>query len=924
MCAEELDELLLRRRRLVRVEAGGSRQEPRTAEGLRVLEAELAQRAHLLAAPLRRALGELDPAGLAVRGRWLLAEVDGLLGADRTHQPLFADFPDSTPVGAAHSLYTRVIRHHLSARPEQPCMACGDPGPEVRMLRGCGHLLCSDCWWGDARHYCCADCCQWYRCPLCEWLHTTDAPTSPWWPAEPVEPADAATTAGREPEVLRVLDLTDSPDRDGTRELATLLARRTPLSPEDADDLQVLLDHFARRADPGAPTWLPERVPLRENRALALDALLRCSSVGEATPLLRTHLDTATDVLRLLWVRSGARPDLLERPARLVAVPRPLRRVLCGVLDGLPLPYLVEDLFRHRQAWLRVGEVLHPFERYRDHPRLALAFATLRGTAPGADTGLGRELLRHAEESGDAVRLVGGRLRPVTWGGRVEQALAALDTDTAARLLGRRPGELLRRLDALLVRATLGEDTVPDPVLDALGRALPRVEPGPLLSALGALRRRERSSSFGGSRVVLPRGRVARPVAVPDQRLPMAPDVARDVRYLLESEVLDRLASRHDGAEPYQLAVLDVGLTEVPLPSGERTESASLVRIPRGTVLPLPGSQRLRLFLHWTQPRGVRVDLDLSVALYDEEWRFVGLCDYTRLEYGGGAALHSGDLTSAPAPHGATEYVDLHLAGLRHTVRHLVPVVFSYNDVPFGELPDAFTGFMPLPEEHAGERGGLRRRTRKRRRPALPPSQYDPKRVRQRCDLDGDAEIHVPMVVDLGTGRAHWTDVALPGHGTGHNVWRYHRRLGDLGRNLLASFTEGGRPTLWDLAVAHAAARTEAGAPVLVRAGSRWLTFRREEGESLARFARRVDAAGAVPVVDDPGGTDGPPAELAGAGRVFAALVHADLPALPEDARGVCYRLFPGPSERRGLIPATPGDLVAELAPRGAVDGVLR
>ena len=45
------------------------------------------------------------------------------------------------------------------------------------------------------------------------------------------------------------------------------------------------------------------------------------------------------------------------------------------------------------------------------------------------------------------------------------------------------------------------------------------------------------------------------------------------------------------------------------------------------------------------------------MAMYDSEGGFVGWCDYTRLRFADRAAVHSGDLTSAPAPLGASEFV---------------------------------------------------------------------------------------------------------------------------------------------------------------------------------------------------------------------------------------------------------------------------
>jgi hypothetical protein len=67
----------------------------------------------------------------------------------------------------------------------------------------------------------------------------------------------------------------------------------------------------------------------------------------------------------------------------------------------------------------------------------------------------------------------------------------------------------------------------------------------------------------------------------------------------------------------------------------------------------------LRLFLRWSDGEKFRVDLDLSCAFYDRELTPRGHCDYTRPRFKGGAAVHSGDLTSAPPPLGATEFLDL-------------------------------------------------------------------------------------------------------------------------------------------------------------------------------------------------------------------------------------------------------------------------
>ncbi|MEU1129303.1 MXAN_6230/SCO0854 family RING domain-containing protein [Streptomyces sp. NPDC005900] len=864
MTSDDLAGLLLRRRQSVYVPSGPGRS-AETDAGVVVLEAELADRGHLLTTGLRRALAGLSAADLAATGRGLLADVDALMGSDRRHAPLFQRFPDEIPYRLAHDRYASAVLARLAAQPHQPCMNCANTKGRVRALGPCAHLLCDDCLGKEKDWGCCDECCVWYACPVCENRYETDGPTRPWLDT-------GAGPGGDGGPVLRVLRR--AAPGDTAAELSALLARRTPLNPQDHDDLVLLLGH----TDPlAAADWLPEAVPLRESKALALAPLL---DVPEARPLVGRYADTATDILRILVVRSGGDPDLLEIP-RLRGLPRPVRRELLGLLDRLDLGRLTEDMARHPHAWKRAGEILHPFEGAHRHARAALAFAVLRGTRLGAGA-LGEVLLTEAARHDD-VRLVGDRLRVLTWQSRVEEALDRWDVTSAAALLRERPGELLRRLDLLLARS--GATTLPEPLAEALAHALPRTAPGPLLGAYGRMKVR---TAPGHRRVFFPRGRVTKAYAVEDHRPPLPPLVAGRAGELIAAEAVRRLAARQ--GQRYDLAVLDASLADLPVPFAERASAASLVAVPRGSSLPLPADgETVRLFLHWLQPKGTRVDLDLSVALYDDLWRFVGLCDYTHLEYAGGAARHSGDLTSAPAPHGATEYLDLDLPRLAHVgVRFVVPAVLSYNDVPFDELPDAFAGFMAV-------RGKER-------------AAYDPRTVRQRFDLAGDAKLRVPMIVDLRARRAWWADVTLATTGTGHDVWRYREPIRRLGNDLLDTFRPCGRATLWDLACWTAAARTDGEVYVRGRGHVLW-GYRRAADEPRADFALRVrdgwepDALRAE-------------TELTGR-RVLLALLHGELAGAREAAAGTVYRLYPGPVDAAPLERVTAGDLAARLEPAG-------
>ncbi|MEV7523668.1 MXAN_6230/SCO0854 family RING domain-containing protein [Streptomyces sp. NPDC091371] len=868
-----IESVLLRRLATVHVDRPPAAASP-GPEGVRPLEGELLERGHALSAELHAALSALAPTDLAEERLRLLALVDELMGADRVHKPLFRRFPFSIPRDTEHWYVSRVFALLLQ-EPEQPCVLCGESGT-VHPVAPCAHLVCRTCW--DGADY--------TGCPVC---HRRVDPADPFLRPDADKGKDKkGKTLPAGP--LRLLRLgTDQPG-DCARAIASLLARQTPLSPEDRDDLALLLP--AAPADLG---WLPEEIPVRETKALLLGTLLGDWRTEDAVrPLLAARLTTATDVLRLLAVLSGGEAGLLPLP-RFARVGRPLRRELLSVLDALNPEHLVEDLLRHPAGWKRAAERLHPFEQHARHPRAALAFAVLRGTTVSAATPLGAALLETAAAYPDAVRVDGDRIRPATWAGRIEAAVAQGDAGAAAALAGQRAGELVRRLDQLL-RLHEGEELVPE-LERALTRGLPSVGAGPLLSALGALRTRAEDRR-GGRRVFFPRGQVTHALVAREERAPLPAPLVGAVTDRLEAEVLRRFGAAGD--EPYDLAVLDSGLADLTVPFGERTAAKSLVAVPRGSVQTLPEGEVLRLFLHWTEPAGRVTDLDLSVAFFDAEWKFTGLCDYTTLRHGPhGAAVHSGDLTSAPAPDGATEYVDLDLDALaRNGDAFAVPLVFSYNNVPFEELPDAFAGFMALPADRPRD------------------SSYDPRTVRQRFDLAGQSRACLPMVVDLSARRALWTDVHLPPSGGFQSVDSHGERLAAVARDVWEHFGAGVRTSMWDLAVWRAAARSREVAVVrrVVEPGmfDELCVHRRRPDEDVAGFAARIGALRDPEELWACRDADAAAAEAAAGKRVFLALVHGG--AAPTGASGTAYRLFPGTVEvPAALTSVTAGDLVAEL-----------
>ncbi len=828
-----------------------------TGEGVEALESELLDLGFLVSKDLRAALASLDQATLETNGRWIRATLAHALGEDRPHVPLFRKFPLTVPRDT-RALYVRRVLTVLQVHPQQPCVFCGRVG-SVHALDPCGHLVCEHCW--DGADY--------SACPICNRRVSLASPFfSEPEVSTPSSPSDEGAPA------LRLLHRGEDVAAAAGTLLHSLLMRQSPLSRQDHEDLMTLLRALGDAVLP----WIPAHIPVRETMATVFATLVRQGdNLDTCLGLARDHMRTATDVLRFAFGLMGGGADLSVWPKPSRSLPRALRKVVLDLLEALNPVSLLEDVHRHAAFWKRTAEYLHPFEFHRRYPHAALAFALLRRTRVDEHRALGRALLHTAGTLPDRVRYDGGQLRYTSWAQGVEEALRARRLNVVIDRLGQRPGELLRRFDHVLRLVVHEQADLFAPLLERLEAVVGRVATPVLMTLAAQLRRRSAPLS---RRVFFPRGQVAKIWAAEDVRPRLSPEVVDSVTAVLEGELLKRAAA----CPAHARAVIDAGLKDLLVPFNERTAARALIAVPRGSRLPIPEGRRLRLFVHWMEAPGQRVDLDLSVSLYDADWRFKGQCDYTHLDYGEGSLRHSGDLTSAPAPLGASEFVDLDIEALQaRGIRHLVVIIFSYNDVPFDQLADAFAGFM-LREADTGE-------------------VFDARRVAQRFDLQGTAKIAIPMLVDVADRHLRWVDVNMPTSGLYHAVHGYRAKLAHLGRDLTAYYGSGARASLWWLACLHAAARCP---EVQVRrTDGRIAWYRRADNEPVRDFFLRVHAGGredalfVYPREDDRPG--------------FMAVLHDDHP-MPEGSE--VYALYGRDRSRQAVRRSSAGDLVAAL--RGA------
>ncbi len=536
---------------------------------------------------------------------------------------------------------------------------------------------------------------------------------------------------------LRVLDLGQESELDTiARELA---GANGSISQTDKADLALLL------ADAGERLLerLPERIPNKENLAFVASRLLD-HPIG-ADVLLTPYFKTATDVLRLAVALSEGDVSL-AKPSKFKAFPRKQRRLLLGLIERIEQPE--EDVWRRPRMWQRLGERLHPGEHAARYPRAYAAFQSARrGPKPA---GFAREAER----------------------------LLVEDVDAAVAHLSRRPGELARRLDALMVRSE-----APARILDRFQAVADTVSTPVLLQLAAHFRHRNEGWAH---RPVFPKGLAARAVCLPNMRRPLDEAAARRAVTIAE----DALRARFARLPPLGRAWIDPELAELLVPFSQRSASRSLRALVRGSRLPLPPGDTARLFLWWKEgerpdgkPTG-RVDVDLSAVLYDADWRYLEHISYTNLRSARYRAAHSGDITSAP--NGACEFIDLDLPSVAaFGGRYVVMSALVFSGPAFAQLPECFVGWMARSEPGSGEI-------------------FEPRTVVDRVDLTAQSRISVPAILDAVDRRLIWCDLELKARPRWvPNVENNQRSMVDLGRAMVTRV----KPSLYELFALHVEAR---------------------------------------------------------------------------------------------------------------------
>jgi hypothetical protein len=478
----------------------------------------------------------------------------------------------------------------------------------------------------------------------------------------------------------------------------------------------------------------PAEIPFKENLCYFAGVML------EKGMDISRLVKTATDVLRVATHLSGG--DIsLATPTKFKSLPRFLRLELATILNSVVRE---EDIHRHRNKWVRLFHNLHVGE------------------------------YRHLNNVIQVAHKVRNNRKLETFNSRLQHALDTKNIAEAVSMLTKRPGEFARRIDHL-VRSTPRKKTfVISSFLDIVDYVPTRV----LLQVLGNLKTRGVDKD---KRIVFPKGNTQKAYILRQE----IPRLSVNSINSLMTGIVKSLKNRFAELDPLGKVWIDPELANCPIPTQQRSASEGLFQVARGTRLPIGPKSTLRFFVYW-----VGQDIDLSASLHDENFGLVSHISYTKLRSQKYQAAHSGDVVSAPAPDGGSEFIDITIdpaaaAGLRYVVMN----VFVFSGPTFAEHEKVYAGWMTREYPKSNEI-------------------YDPKTVEQKVDLTGDSKNCIPVVFDLVERKAIWADMNT----VGRPGWRPNNiksNRASIAETLEAMVSIDNKVSLYELFKMHAAFRGE-------------------------------------------------------------------------------------------------------------------
>lgn len=479
-----------------------------------------------------------------------------------------------------------------------------------------------------------------------------------------------------------------------------LCASKTSLSKNDVDDMIFILN--------SVKVTLPDEIPFKENAACVC-RLLVDTGVDTDGSLCKKYVKTATDILRLITAMSDGDVSLAEN-TKFRNLKRSERRIIMNLLAGCG--NAAEDMNRYAGRWIRVGEKLHPgeFAKNERYTKVVQAFGVIRND---------------------------GKIQ--SFAGKVDAAVASGNVNAVVSLLKKRPGEFARRIDFLL--RTFDKDADRKTVIMGFASVAKDVSSTVLLQV-----REHFINKLDGSddmRVFFPKGNLARSYYIKNDKAETIPeDAMKMVIAVCESALVNIYGNREFLGKVY----IDEALKNYTVPFSLRSAGKTMTAVSRGSRIAIDDSAKIiRPFIWWTNTKDNTIDVDLSIAVFADDWNCLEHVSYSNLKSSRFGICHSGDITNGgPVDgEGVAEFIDLDIEkALSAGARYAVFNVYNFSNENFSKMEHAAFGFMTRNDMKIGEI-------------------FEPSTVKQRMDLASATTTCIPVIFDLKERVFVWCDMAL-------------------------------------------------------------------------------------------------------------------------------------------------------------------
>lgn len=485
-----------------------------------------------------------------------------------------------------------------------------------------------------------------------------------------------------------------------------LVESKTSISEQDKEDIETII-----LACPDYTTYLPDTIPLKENVAFVGKLIIEKAPIKSADSISK-YFKTATDVLRLVTALSDGDISLASK-TKYRNLRRVERRMIMDLLAGCG--NITEDLFRYQYEWIRVAEILHPFEyKKAKYNNVNAAFNTLRNEK-----------------------------KPLMFAGKVQAAITAKDMREAATLLKARPGEFARQLDKLIRDADN-----PNYIVNCFKEVATEISTPVLLQVRQHFIGRMENNNQP-VRVFFPKGNLAKAMVIKNELPEINSNVCKNVARICREALIEQYKEKDFLGKVY----IDEDFKNYLVPFSQRSASKAVKTIVRGSKLPIKeDATAVRGFIWWTNTDKTRnswdegrVDIDLSATIYDENWQYVDRVSYTQLRSAKYKAYHSGDITNGGSikGDGVAEFIDVEIdAVAKNAGRYIAFQIYSYTGQKFGSLPNCRFGWMEREDVNSGEI-------------------FEPKTVEMKIDLTADSTVAIPVIFDCVERKFIWCDMNL-------------------------------------------------------------------------------------------------------------------------------------------------------------------